>query len=40
MFIAYGDPNMCGDEDVVSFYATERIILMSCWSHIKVIYFV
>jgi len=41
MFIAYGDPYMCGDEAVVSFFATERIIiLMNCWSHSKVIYFV
>ena len=33
-------PHMCGDEAVVSFYATELIIMMSYWSHIKVIYFV
>ena len=39
MFIAYGDPT-CGDEAVVSFYATGRIIMMSCWSHIMVVYFV
>jgi hypothetical protein len=31
---------MCGDEAVVSFYATELIIMMSCLSHIKVINFV